>query len=240
MNKMDEIKKTGRGIMQFMRGKYELDEVCVADAINFMHERMKVLSIYLHEDRYDFEISFDKEECDVFMMAKNDFTDKIIDLFKKSDFISNEKKILCSVRNLEDLYDIKPLILFKFKPNRKPFSKVNAVYGKCGHRCDLCIHYSDMDEKMRSKIAVNLEHVYHNSDWSMRCSGCGTADCYVKDGECYQMKCAYENKYEACVKCSDYPCSQATVGYQKLEPRSISADDVTWGILPYVPHQYGN
>lgn len=41
-----------------------------------------------------------------------------------------------------------------------------------------------------------------------------------------------------CVECEKYPCEQATVGYRQLEHTNISADDVTWAILPYVPHQY--
>ena len=28
------------------------------------------------------------------------------------------------------------------------------------------------------------------------------------------------------------------VGYRELEHKNISADDVTWAILPYVPRQY--
>ena len=40
--------------------------------------------------------------------------------------------------------------------------------------------------------------------------------------------------------CSKYPCPSATSGYQELEPRNITAEDVNWAILPYVPNQYGN
>lgn len=48
----------------------------------------------------------------------------------------------------------------------------------------------------------------------------------------------HKKKLASCHQCEVYPCEQATVGYRLLEHRSISADDVTWAILPYVPHQY--
>ena len=210
-----ELEKVSHEIMSFMRGKYALDEVGEDNKISFMHEQKIILSIYIYDDRYDFEIVFNKDEY-------------------------TEKKFMYTVRNTEDFNAIKLLIESKFKPNRIPFSKENAVYGKCGHRCDLCIHYSDMDEEQRSKITENLTHVYDVNGWSMRCSGCGTPGCYVEDGECVQVKCAYEKNYKTCVECDRYPCSKATVGYQILVPKSITADDVKWGILPYVPHQYGN
>lgn len=49
------------------------------------------------------------------------------------------------VSTLEQLEEIKKLVLIKKKPNRKPFPKTNALYSKCGQRCDLCIHYTQVD-----------------------------------------------------------------------------------------------
>jgi hypothetical protein len=80
--------------------------------------------------------------------------------------------------------------------------------------------------------------VYDGTDWSMRCSGCGTSGCHTQ--LCDQIKCAKEKSCDTCVSCEQYPCSKATVGYAELGVKSILADDVTWAILPYVPYQYGN
>ncbi len=55
---------------------------------------------------------------------------------------------------------------------------------------------------------------------------------------CEELKCAAEKGLSACVDCSDYPCAKATAGYKRLEPKNISAEDVTWAILTYVPYQY--
>lgn len=60
------------------------------------------------------------------------------------------------VTTLEQSEEIKKLILIKKKPNRKPFSKENALYSKCGQRCDLCVHYIHLDEELRSIVIPQL------------------------------------------------------------------------------------
>ncbi len=57
-------------------------------------------------------------------------------------------------------------------------------------------------------------------------------------GLCAPLICLHTKQLDACFDCEKYPCTYATVGYRKLEHRSISDDDVTWAILPYVPYQY--
>ena len=47
------------------------------------------------------------------------------------------------VTTMEQLEEIKKLIQIKKKPNKKPFSKDNAVYIRCSQRCDLCVHYTE-------------------------------------------------------------------------------------------------
>lgn len=237
MKNINEFEKMSIEIARFMRGEYELDEIADKDnnSISFMNEKTIVLSIIIYKDKYDFIINLNENEGNRFIQNKKEFASNIISLFDK-----NEKKLIYSVRNIKEFDDIKTLIRFKFKPNRKPLSNENAVYSKCGHRCDLCIRFSEMDEELRSRVVDHLIDVYNVNDWSMRCSGCGTDGCYVTDDECKTLKCAYENNLVACVDCRDYPCSESTAGYKILELKTISADDVTWGILPYVPYQYGN
>ena len=120
------------------------------------------------------------------------------------------------------------MILIKKRPNRKPLPKEKAVYGKCGHRCDLCIHYNGgtISEELRKELEERLTRVYNINDWSMRCSGCGTTGCYTE--LCDPRKCAMEKGSADCVSCSLYPCTNATAGYNKLEPKHILVDDVTW------------
>lgn len=60
------------------------------------------------------------------------------------------------ISTLEQLEDVKNLILIKKKPNRKPFPKDNAVYSKCGQRCDLCIHYTNISEELQTVIEPPL------------------------------------------------------------------------------------
>ncbi len=166
---------------------------------------------------------------------------EIQELYDRERTLHDGKWLLIRVDNMPTLEAVKRLILIKKKPNRKPFSKENAVYAKCGHRCDLCVHYNGISEEFRNILILHLNTVYGDSDWGMRCTGCSTSECYCYGNGyevCEPLKCLQENQLSSCFNCDEYPCEHATAGYQQLEHRNISADDVTWAILPYVPRQY--
>lgn len=103
------------------------------------------------------------------------------------------------------------------------------------------MHYTGITEAFRQMLIPHLNAVYGDSDWSMRCTGCATpgCQCYTDENDlCEPLKCLPRKQLSSCFDCGQYPCVLSTVGYQQLEHRSLSADDVTWGILPYVPRQY--
>jgi hypothetical protein len=240
----EEMQKLTEEIVRFMRGKYHLDEVpgkyYGTDCLKFRQGRKTIVSINLHEDHYDFQIIFGKAEREKFEAQRDEFPQEILDIYDRAHTYHDGKWMLFRVDSAEAFEPVKKLILIKKKPNRKPFSKDNAVYGKCGHRCDLCIHYTGgaRSDEFKAELEERLTRVYDFSDWSMRCSGCGTEGCYTQS--CVQQNCANEKGYDKCMACNQYPCFKATVGYAKLEPKYITADDVTWAILPYVAYQYGN
>lgn len=244
MKKNTMLQKISDETMHFMRGMYVLDEVpgkyYEIDCLKFRQGKKTILSINLYDDYYDFQIIFGKAEREKFEARRDEFPQSIIDIYDKAHTYHDGKWMLIRVDNIETLESVKKMILIKKKPNRKPFPKENAAYGKCGHRCDLCIHFSGgtISDELRKELEERLTRVYDNADWSMRCSGCGTTGCHTK--LCDQLKCANDKGYDACVSCKQYPCSSATVGYSKLEAKSILAGDVTWAILPFVPYQYGN
>ena len=239
-----ELQKVREATMRFMRGQYVLDEVpgkyYEIDCLKFRQGKKTILSINIHEDHYDFQVIFGKAEREKFEAQRDEFPASIIDLYDKAHTYHDGKWMLIRVDTMEMLEAVKKMILLKKRPNRKPFSKENAVYGKCGHRCDLCVHYSGgtISDELRKELEERLTRVYDNADWSMRCSGCGTRGCHTE--LCDQLKCATERGCGACVSCEQYPCSKATVGYAELGEKGILADDVTWAILPFVPGQYGN
>jgi len=244
MSEKTEFQKVKEETMCFMRGKYVLDEVLGKhyedDCLRFRQGKKTILSVIIHKDYYGFLVIFGKAERDKFEAIRDEFPPFIVDIYDKAHTYHDGKWMLIRVDNMEALEAVKKMILIKKKPNRKPFPKENAVYGKCGHRCDLCIHFTGgtISEEFRKELEERLTRVYDNTDWSMRCSGCCTPGCYTK--LCNQLKCAKEKGCDACVSCEQYPCSKATAGYAELGAKSILADDVTWGILPYVPYQYGN
>lgn len=242
---MNEFDKVRLETVKFMRGKYRLDEVAGMNydipCIRFRQGKKTIVAVNLHNDHYDFQIVLGKAEREKFEAVKHEFPIEIQELYDRERTLQDGKWLLIPVYDLKTLDAVKKLILIKKKPNRKPFPKENAVYGKCGHRCDLCVHYTGITEEFREMLIPHLNAVYGASAWDMRCSGCATPNCYCyrdEYGLCEPLKCLHTKQLNTCFDCAKYPCEQATVGYRQLEHKSISADDVTWAILPYVPYQY--
>ena len=135
--------------MRFMRGKYVLDEVAGKyydiDCLKFRQGKKTILSINIHEDRYDFQIIFGKVEREKFDEHRNEFPQYIQDIYDNSTTLHDGKWMMFSVSDLEALEVIKPLIRIKKKPNRKPFLKTHFHLSNCGHHCDFCIHNKKAD-----------------------------------------------------------------------------------------------
>ena len=214
------LQKISEETMQFMRGKYALDEIGNGtDELAFCENGDVVFAIHIKNNCFDFHID---NKC-------------------------------ISVADLETLESVKKIIEVKKKPNRKPFSKENAVYASCGHRCDLCVHYTGgtISEKLRTELKKRIIYVYAGGvgdgtywgDDMEFCDGCDTGG-LGKDFNCDSLKCAAQNGVNRCQNCNKYPCEKAPHLYHGLKPKIhtniITADDVTMVILPYVYNQYGN
>jgi hypothetical protein len=207
----EQLKKVSEETMRFMRGKYTLDEVSNGkNEVAFYDGDQKILTIYIRDGYYDFAVGQE----------------------------------VVQVTNLDALEKIKEIIIAAKKPNRKPFPKEQAVYADCGHRCDLCVHYigGTASEEFREKLHKHVCRIYgwNPDDEIPPCNGCSYGGI---DGnfDCDQKKCARDKNVLRCIDCVEYACDKATVGWKPaIEARSISADDVTWAILPYVDGQYGN
>ena len=254
MNNKSELQKVSEETMRFMRGKYRLDEVpgkfYDIDCLKFRQGKRTILSINIHDDRYDFQVIFGKAEREKFDARRDEFPQSILNIYDSERNLHDGKWMLIPVADLETLEAVKKLILIKKNPNRKPFPKENAVYSSCGQRCDLCIHYSDasFNDEFRTELKQRLIRVYANGEgdggfWGddMKfCDGCcsGGLD---KDFDCEPLKCAKSQGINNCNDCHKNPCEKSTAGWRpKIELKHILADDVTWAILPYVYRQYGN
>jgi len=242
MNEFDIVRLE---TVKFMRGKYRLDEVAEMykgiPCIRFRQGKKTIVAIDLYDDHYIFQIVLGKAEREKFEAIKHEFPLEIQELYDRQRTLHDGKWLFIRVSDLKTLEAVKKLILIKKKPNRKPFSKDNALYGKCGHRCDLCVHYTGITEEFREMLITHLNAVYGASDWDMRCTGCDTPNCHCcGEGNelCEPLKCLHMKQLNTCYDCVNYPCEQSTIGYRQLEYKNISADDVTWAILPYVPYQY--
>jgi hypothetical protein len=243
MSEKTELQKVSEETMRFMRGKYVLDEVpgkyYDIDCLKFRQGKRTIISINIYEDHYDFQFIYGKLEREKFEARLCEFPETIQDLYKKSLALPDGLWMLIRVDDLETLEAIKQMIMIKKKPNRKPFSKEYIHLGNCGHRCDLCVHY-------KSKTSVTAEEMeyaracctslYGVDGWEINCDGCHWPVCVVESAYCRKGK-----GFEKCLSCDNYFTCTKTAGWPpKIHTRKISADEVTWAILPYVKGQYGN
>ena len=246
MDDKTELQKVSEETMRFMRGKYKLDEVpgkyYDIDCLKFRQGRRTILSINIHEDHYDFQIIYGKAEREKFEARLGEFPQAIQDLYKDSRALPDGLWMLIRVEDLETLEAVKQMIMIKKKPNRKPFPKEQAVYSKCGHRCDLCVHYcgGTVSDEFRIELRERVERVYGGNFDDDGCPGC-VGKTEIEGNVCEQLKCAAEKGTDKCLNCKEYPCATAPVGLcGKIEAKGMLADDVTWAILPFVHEQYGN
>lgn len=240
---MTILEQISHETMVFMRGKYRLDEIGDGkDELKFKQGAKTILTVYIHDDRYTFLIIFGKKEREAFEAQQQDHSPFIYDCYNSAKTYHDGKWMFIDVFTLQQLEDVKKLILIKKKPNRKPFPRENAVFAKCGQRCDLCVHYVNTDEQLRTVMEPQLEKMWGITDWSMRCGGCLSVNCYCKDDPCNAKSCHMKKGLDVCRDCTEYPCIKATsADYRSMIHNEVHyADEITWGILPYVPEQYEN
>lgn len=236
---MNNLEKISHETMVFMRGKYRLDEIGDGkDELKFKRGQKTILTIYSHEDRFTFLIILGKKEREIFEERAESFSDYICDYYNNAKTYHDGKWMFIDVTTTEQLEEIKKLIQIKKKPNRKPFPKENAIYSKCGQRCDLCVHYVGTTDEQRAVMIPNLNKMWDNTDWSMLCTGCNSEDCSCTD--CHAKGCYPQKGILECEDCSEFPCIKATsADYRSMIHNEVHyADEITWGILPYVPWQY--
>ena len=145
----------------------------------------------------------------------------------------------------------------KKEPNRNSFPRETAILSDCGHRCDLCVHFTGaaFSDEFRREIGRSIHRAYsqtleeniaaENKEFSLYkdfppCDGCAKGGIGGKF-DCDQIKCAAENNADKCVNCSKCPCDKSHAGLKpEIHAKTIYANDVTWAILPFVHRQYGN
>lgn len=236
---MNELEKISHETMVFMRGKYCLDEIGDGkNELKFKQGQKTILTVYIHDDKFTFLVIFGKKKRELFDATRNDFSSFILNYYDNSKTFHDGKWMFIDVSTLEQLEEIKKLIQIKKKPNRKPFSKENALYSKCGQRCDLCVHYEGTSQEQKQLMELYLNKMWENTDWSMSCQGCHSENCGCKD--CNAKQCLSKKNLSNCKDCPEYPCIKATsADYRSMIHTEVHyKDEITWGILPYVPLQY--
>ena len=132
MSEKTELQKVSEETIRFMRGKYALDEVpgkyYETDCLKFRQGKKTILSINIHEDHYDFQLIFGKDEREKFETQRDAFPQSIVNLYDQAHTYHDGKWMLIRVYTMETLEAVKKMIILKKKSNRKPFPK------KCGLR----------------------------------------------------------------------------------------------------------
>jgi len=245
MSGITEMQKVSEETMRFMRGKYKLDEVpgkyYDIDCLKFRQGKRTILSINIHDDHYDFQIIYSKAEREKFEARLNEFPQAIQDLYNNSHALPDGLWMLIRVDDLEMLEAVKQMIMIKKNPNRKPFPKTHIHMSNCGHRCDLCIHNKgktsfSTEEMEYARACVSTVYTVPISDLPINCDGCHFPDCTVASADCRKGKGT-----DKCWDCENYSTCLKTAGWPpEIHTRTITADQVTYAILPYVKGQYGN
>ena len=169
---MTILEQISHETMVFMRGKYRLDEIGDGkDELKFKQGQKTIVTIYIREDKFTFLIIFGKKERECFEMQKSEFSKYVCDYYDNSKTYHDGKWMFIDVNTLKQLQEVKKLILIKKKPNRKPFPKENALYSKCGQRCDLCVHYVYTSEELRTTMEIALS----------KCGGKQIGVCVARD-----------------------------------------------------------
>ena len=238
-----ELQKVSQETMRFMRGKYKLDEVpgkyYQTDCLKFRQGKKTILSINIHEDYFDFQIIYGRAERMKFEARLGEFPAEIRDLYNHSRVLADGLWMLIRVDNLATLEAVKQMIIIKKKPNRKPFPQTHMHMSHCGHRCDLCVHYRGktfITAAEREYILACHTAVYGGSVWEKNCDGCHFPDCTAESADCKKAK-----GMNHCRDCANFLTCLKTAGWPpEIHTRTITADQVTYAILPYVKGQYGN
>ena len=215
MSKQTQLQKVSEETMRFMRGKYVLDEVpgkyYDTDCLKFRQGKKTILSINIHKDHYAFQVIFGKAERERFEARRSDFPKGIQDLYDEAHTYHDGKWMLIRVEDMATLEAVKQMVLIKKKPNRKPFPKEQAVYSRCGMRCDLCIHYTGgtisdaFREELKERFVRVFGRVYDDGSGNglMLCSGGLQKAC----GDCEKRSCSKERGLEGCFECGEFPCA---------------------------------
>lgn len=243
---MTELERAGQALAMLLRGGYALDEVACtrggAPALAFRRSGRTVFIVVPQKEAFDVVFTLPKAACAAFESDRDRFSQEVQTLYDGGRALCRGRRLTLRLRTVKDVAFAAQLMRICKKPDRKPLPAQGAVTAKCGHRCDWCIHYQGMSEQTRDMIRPHLDRVYGDNGWTARCPGCGVQQAgkphpCMNGDSCRTLDCARDKGLSACTDCALYPCPDATAGYRALEIRDLSADDITYAVLPYAPQR---
>ena len=233
MDKKAILQKVSNEASRFIYSNYEADEIANGkDMVMYCIGDKLLFGICIREDSFDFLLLIgknDRAKIDALSTKLPQNVTALYDNMIKKD----ETWLWLPVADMVTLEALKLLILAKHEPNRQ-ISKENAVYSKCGVRCDMCCMYMN-GGKDSPEVAETQRH--HNTfwgddtDWTASCPGCFNKN----SADCDKLNCAKEKGHAHCLECQEYPCCECGVMHLTLQADSSrTADTFRWAIMPYL------
>ena len=185
----DEVQKSWGKLVGFIRAYYVMEELWDGNEIlKFRKSGKTLVSLSVHENRFNALIIFGKAEREKFDAVRDNFSDYILNYYDNSRTYHDGKWMFIDVDSNTNIDEIVELIKIKKKPNRKVENLKDAEIGCCGNRCDQCLLRATNGGK-ENRVLFNDENykIYFSPDEqkedysSVNCAGCyqgcKTRDC---------------------------------------------------------------
>jgi len=195
-----------------------------------------LVSICFRENSYDFLLLIDHETRERFDAKRNNFPPNILAIYDNM-VERDESWMWIPVTDVKTFEAVKQLILIKQQPNRKPFP-TEAIYSKCGMRCDLCVYYINHIHGSDSPFAQKVQKIlttFWGDDFTGSCPGCFAKNVTPDTCGMGKLECPKSKGLDNCLECSSYPCNNCGTFAPGLQADgSRTAEIITWAILPYM------
>jgi hypothetical protein len=224
-------------IVGYIRTHYVMDELFDGkNELKFRRSGKTLVTFYIREGYFTILIIYGKKERALFEERQAEFPQYLTDYYKNSKTFHDGKWMFIDVYDESLSEALIHMLQIKKKPNRQPEDLSQAVLGKCGNRCDLCL----LNEKNNIKEKGNLLfqqgdcRCYHSAkpederDYSqIICKGCYD-DCAV-------VKCVKAKQYNSCIECDYRNCNVDTNNFTNPGECNLglSNEDLERFVLPY-------
>lgn len=222
-------------LLGYIRTHYAMDELWDGrDELKFRRSGKTLVTFYVHDGYFTVLMIYGKQERLAFEEKQDEFPSDIQDYYKNSKTYHDGKWMFMDIRDTEHIDSLIRMLNIKKKPNRKKENLSNAILGKCGNRCDLCLlHESHSAPENKILFKQGDRKCYHTDaepevDYSgHQCGGCHNG--------CEVVKCTQSYGYQSCIECDYKHCNIHASNFTNPGRCNLGLthQDVEQFVLPY-------